>query len=145
MWASMADALQPPSDVNDTFAAVQADIFGQTLTMSGPPTNMNLNQALVDFNKEVDSIPPEAKSALVQARRLGADIDGEHVLQFLWATNFNVKVGGKARRAPCNGKLVTYFSTRLNTAERWPRKKWQIIGSSDTGYSALKSFSFHLH
>ena len=109
LWASMADALQPPSDVNDTFAAVQADIFGQTLTMSGPPTNMNLNQALVDLNKEVDSIPPEAKSALVQARRLGADIDGEHVLQFLWATNFNVKVRGESETRPCHGNSSLTF------------------------------------
>mmetsp|Transcript_23235 Transcript_23235/g.54806 ORF Transcript_23235/g.54806 Transcript_23235/m.54806 type:complete len:496 (-) Transcript_23235:53-1540(-) len=106
MWAaSMADALQPPSDIHaDTFAAVQADIFGQMLSMPGPPTNMNLNQALADFEKEIDGIPPEAKSALVQARRLDPDIDGELVLQFLWATNFNVEVAAK--------KLANYWEQR---------------------------------
>ena len=104
MWASMADGLQPPSDIHDTFAAVQADIFGQTpLTMPGPPTN--LNQALVDFEKEIDGIPPERKSALVQARRLDPNIiDGEQILQFLWANNFNVQMAAK--------KMANYWEQR---------------------------------
>mmetsp|Transcript_34364 Transcript_34364/g.58306 ORF Transcript_34364/g.58306 Transcript_34364/m.58306 type:complete len:483 (+) Transcript_34364:94-1542(+) len=91
MWSGQTADIQGQQNSSaDSDVNIAADVFGHTAYLDGLASKINVNSALAEMQKELAAIPATEKVAMVQAQRLKPQLlDDEHVLQFLWAENFN--------------------------------------------------------
>lgn len=90
MWSGQSADAQQQQNSADSDVSIAADVFGHTAYLDGLASKIDINSALAEMQKELSDIPATEKVAMVQAQRLKPQVlDDEHVLQFLWAENFN--------------------------------------------------------
>ena len=82
------DGGDPPEDVG-----IAADVFGRMGYLDGLTASVDAALASTELQSELSKIPLTEKAALFHVQRLNPQLmDDEHVLQFLWAENFNAAV-----------------------------------------------------
>ena len=94
MWGSAQSSnAQQQQGTADSDANIASDVFGHTAHLDSLASKLNIHSTLAEMQKELSAIPAHEKVALSQAQHLKPSIlDDEHVLQFLWAENFNAPV-----------------------------------------------------
>jgi len=84
---------------------VTADVFGRTAYLDGLASKININSKLTEMKDELAKIPATEKVAMAQAQTLKPElVDDSHMLQFLWAENFDVPDAAK--------RLARYWNDR---------------------------------
>ena len=74
-------------------ANIISDVLGYTVYPDGLASEENINLALEEMQAALATIPAKEKVAIAEAQRSNPQLlDDDHVLQFLWAENFNAPV-----------------------------------------------------
>jgi hypothetical protein len=97
MWSGQTqqnrDVQQRQNSFDCDDANIISDVLGHTAYPDGLASEENINLALVEMQAALAAIPATEKIAIVEAQRSNPQLlDDDHVLQFLWAENFNAPV-----------------------------------------------------
>jgi hypothetical protein len=74
-------------------ACITSDVFGHAAYLDGFASEDHVNLAMAEMQASLAAIPATEKVALVEVHRSNPQLlNDDHVLQFLWAENFNAPV-----------------------------------------------------
>ncbi len=149
MWSGQgADAQHNSFDSDD--ANIISDVLGHTVYPDGLAPEENINLALEEMQAALAAMSATEKVVIFEAQRSNPQLfDDDHVLQFLWAENFNAPVSKYRGCSRGSGSNSSVFANRPpNTSHslqppphhRLPPEGWSGIGMIDISYFGPKSF-----